>query len=1176
MAGSRRQQPQQQQMPTTGKVSIANLVSSGLLVAGNTILCNSWPFSAVVTSAGTFTASWQPLPSDFVAGHGTEFMKAEFETPSAWATAVCRVMRAQQRAQKNNAEDGARGGGGGGGRGKHLPSTGGSGESRVAVNGWTACRVRVPRSDPNRRLALRLDAEARDAAGSNGSSGSFSDADDVLGDIEVPLDALRRELCSRVAARARRLSSEGAAEAREDAHDRLVAGDEAAGSGSECEATAAVAVANGGSPGAVDGLARRVETGLALGCVKQRRAAAAAADAISAAANGPAVSAMAKLASQQPALPDQSQQRRQQQHGHGHSRSRKRKSIPDMSRQAKLSRVPTENSSEPEPEPEASDGAMSLADGDSGGMRRGPAGPAVDARVGEQLERFRERARALQRPQAEAKALRYQRRQRLKRAIAGALDTWMHRRRQGRADEVRCAAAMLGSLAIATRPPSPQPPPPPPQLSPGLGSVIPAPLADGPLVGGMRPAASDVRQACWPSEQGGSSALASASIVAPLGVLRHRAPALTDLCTLCASTGASLQACAACGDKYHGFCVPAPQQPGCSRFLCPDCRLCAVCLSGQFADELLQCDGCGLLTHEQCSGQTTAHAGGLVGLVAENAGRWLCDRCVVCHECGFRMPLSRARTIANEADELRVQWAYDFSLCGTCAPQIEKAKVCPECLATYANARMGTSMVCCDVCAFWIHTDCDPCLTPAVYDALLTLEDDAPYVCPVCARMDPAAPAPPSSAAGGGGKGPLAQAALSQRASSLPLCLRSVDAHADPRAGALAEQSGGGATGVGAKLETEEIANMLLSLTHSDVRFGRERFDVAALEARFCVPGDWRTCALCGLRGDGAADRQRQRQQQLPALGRLVPLSSGPSLPAAFGGGGGGGSSHWVHVECLAWAWGPRPVGIPGPASSHPLVVRFEGMLLDRETTPDLSCALCGRPGASFHCCAPVACADAAYHLPCMLVAGSSPTPAEALAPGEPQYCAEWRRALCHLHAPVFSAMMPAGGSVEAPVYDSVRVQGVISNLPSITAAAATAATDDDGADETASALVRVTGNLVQLGEGLSSDKQPVARYVRFFSVAGAAYSLHLCRDSEPALWRACVCPGFSVPEEMPAVADMLADECLADLLSHVLRLALPPASTSAHFLAALASVAPLRFLKLPLLLADDDMLLGE
>ncbi|KAJ2726937.1 hypothetical protein GGI07_000265 [Coemansia sp. Benny D115] len=1008
MAGARRQNSQSA-TAAPGKISIANLVSEGLLTQGNVVVCNNWPFSAVVTASGTFDARWQPLPEDFVAGQGTEFMRAEFETPSAWATAVCRVMRAQARAQHSpRAVDDTADPRPKTARPKQLASTGGSGESRVAVNGWTACRVRFSRDDRNRQLALRLDLEARgveERAFEAGGHQRLDLEDTTPGDIEISLDALRRELSTRIA-RARHRDAR--AHPSEDAHDRpmLVDADDRDASGSDSDRAQRMppppAETAGESimQGALDGLAKRVESGLALGCVKQRKAAAAAADAISAAAHALTLSLSAAGARK------------------SHIHSRKRKSIPDMSRHAKLSRVPTENSNDSEPD----DAPGLAADGD---MADG-SGRLVSEQARAKLEYFQACALALKRPQQELKALRYQRRQQLRRSIASALDSWMLNRRQQRLlDDVHGTPPSPFTLA-ATRPPSAQ------SLlgSPVTATAMPLPLSDAAVLNRMAPPPYAVRAAL-------RTDLVSRvpHVLVPESVLSSRAAfSLHAACVQCASTGDTLLRCGGCGDRYHSFCAPwtPASRPGCNCFLCPACRMCATCQDSQSTDDLLHCDQCGLSTHVQCSSQRSDHIDGLLGQVLENGGHWLCDHCICCLECGFRMS-----AMDSDSDDLqRCKWAYDFALCGTCALQIEKAKVCLECIATYSNSRMGTNMVCCDICAFWIHTECDPNLTPDVYDALITLDDDAPYVCPRCASMI-------------GSKSAHSYLSDSGTALALPRCL-AVESTMSVE-GDAARDSDAPMADEDVKLmiksehelepepelelepepETEaEAANLLLSFTHADVRFGRDRFDVEALEARFCSMSvssagqdtrDWRSCALCGLHGDGAID-------QKPGLGRLVPLASA-SAPSDREQAETCG--HWVHVECLAWAWGPRPVGIRDSKSSL-ILVRFEGVLLDGENLLDLSCTLCGRSGASLHCCAPVPCAETAYHLPCLLLA-SSPSPSSTLH-DTPQYCAGWRRALCSTHAPMFSAMMPADGSVESASYDGVRIEGCITNtLPKTT-----------------------------------------------------------------------------------------------------------------------------------------------
>ncbi|KAJ2450767.1 Histone-lysine N-methyltransferase [Coemansia sp. RSA 2336] len=986
----------------SGKVSIGNLVDEGLLVPGNVVVCNSWPFSAVITAEGTFDARWTPIPSTFVDNVGHEFMKAHFETPSAWATAVCRVMRAQARAQKQDREEKRAKGG----------STGGSGESRVAVNGWTACRVQICKGDSNWELAQRLDSDQ-------------ANREDKV--IELSLDVLRRELTLRASRRTRTPASirrmggpkkrksldssrndfsyEMALDSRNNSgsdHNHLDDDDDddeydrsLAPTASEFHSNAELQEITG----AVDGLAKRVESDLALGCVKQRRAAAAAADAISAASS-------AGLGSQTLAAPvtDYALERKRM-----HS-SRKRKSIPDMLRHAKQSRVPTGDNS----------------DSNEVGVEQ------LDAATRKQLAYFHERAEALKQTHMELKALRYQRKQQLKRRIANALDVWLHQRnalRMQQNNRLFLAANRKQSQQL-------QPASPVPSLATSPCSAV---LAAGdasafPLAMSLEPAANN-----W--------TLDIVGVRVPCQQLQKGMP---QLCTACGSAGSSkLFACHGCGDRYHDFCIStlSSQSFLSPKLLCPACRVCAQCFmagGSEITEDLLQCDQCGVCVHARCSAQQSVHRDGLAGIVRESGGRWKCDNCICCLECGFVMADAANGESPKTSDwQQRVCWMHDFSICGQCAQQIDRGKVCPECIATYANCRVGnSSMVCCDICQFWVHADCDPALTPSVYDALITLEDEA-YVCPRCCATSH-------------GNGMLESSQENSDTEDdpgaivwLPRCLRSLqdsqtaeDGNDSSQATALpdivtssplslASSSTTAATALMlppvelAKSEpetTEEAANMLLSLTQSDVRFGHDRFEPGALEQRFCSPklllctgdtDDWRCCVLCGLHGDGT--------QAQPALGRLVPLKSSTASTEDVG--------QWVHVECLAWAWGPRPVVHRELSCGLPYTwTQFEGVLLDSSTgggddgnaeLPPV-CTLCGRANASFHCCAPVPCFDTAFHLPCLLLAGS---PSPHLVPDCEQYSAAWRRALCASHAPMFSNMMPGDATVGSKSYTHTRVQ---------------------------------------------------------------------------------------------------------------------------------------------------------
>ncbi|KAJ1788560.1 Histone-lysine N-methyltransferase, partial [Coemansia sp. RSA 2399] len=809
--------------------------------------------------------------------------------------------------------------------------------------------------------------------------------------------------------------------------------------------------------------------------------------------------------------------------------SRKRKSIPDMSRHSKLSRIPSDNAygngdqkhniNRQRPREVDSDDTSS----DDEAVR-------LDAQTQGVLAYFQDRAQTLKRINADLRTLRYQRKQRLKRSIASALDAWERQRLRQRQQR---------------------------QRPKGL---------------------------CFPEEA------ASAMVEVPL---ESGVPVRS--CVQCGTTG-EMQRCGGCGDTCHWFCAQGSSTG--DRFVCAACRVCTRCLGDMPDDVLVQCRACGQHMHTQCSRQQS--------VAADGDGQWVCDDCVECLECGLSMSAS---------DATSVEWAHDYCMCGGCARQIDRARVCPECIATYGNRSVGTSMVCCDICSFWVHTECDSRLTPDVYDALITLED-APYVCPMCSRFDGALlPDIDASSASELDDDDLDDAAVAA-IPALPRCLRplvgqyiapvsELEIEIDTDAAiatllasqaTLASPAAPDPKPIVAKIkpeaDTAEAANLLLSLTRSDIRFDRDRFDVEALEARYCVAHpkrltgpstslvDWRRCALCGLRGDGLPTPKNQTQRQ--SLGRLVPLATAEQSTAA---------TRWAHVECLAWSWGPRPVvtaaSTPVAAASRsppmlpsaplspsptrifgeaPLaipqqlslpLVHFQGALLldSKDDAKGLSCTLCGRPGASFHCCAPVACFDTAYHLPCLLLAGTPspplpPPPSQHLLHSEqqqPQYCAGWRRALCAAHAPEFSAMMPADGAVSSTSYDHVRVTATIDNMPP--------------ADLRPSAT-RI-GNLFVFAWGRHPDPLgPDLHCLRFVEFNGAPHSLGI-RCTASNAWTGWIAPGFvalplAIVHECPLVAELSLSALLRSLFDRIL------VADSADSAAIDAAVRyPLRFLGL-------------
>lgn len=169
-----------------GKVSIYHLVQRGLLREGSVLTYNQH-YIAKVTAQGRLIPDWTRLPPNFIHPIGEQLMGDEYETPSAWATAVCKITRAQAKAQRNlsrrstqadensvagpaaapatqatpavssNSNDEQQGAASILTRRGSVVSRGGKmTEGRVAVNGWTACRVRLENTDPLRELGEHL------------------------------------------------------------------------------------------------------------------------------------------------------------------------------------------------------------------------------------------------------------------------------------------------------------------------------------------------------------------------------------------------------------------------------------------------------------------------------------------------------------------------------------------------------------------------------------------------------------------------------------------------------------------------------------------------------------------------------------------------------------------------------------------------------------------------------------------------------------------------------------------------------------------------------------------------------------------------------------------------------------------------------------------------------------
>jgi hypothetical protein len=192
------------------------------------------------------------------------------------------------------------------------------------------------------------------------------------------------------------------------------------------------------------------------------------------------------------------------------------------------------------------------------------------------------------------------------------------------------------------------------------------------------------------------------------------------------SSWSDMVSCVHCGEWYHNFCITAggsdkKSTTSASHWQCMNCLVCKVCFESEPEHELLVCDQCETGTHLSC----------LQGdLASVPEGRWLCDECVKCKECGARTPSgSRPTTKPSSA-----QWMFDYSMCEPCGQLKEKGNFCPVCQHVYYDDDYETPMIECEMatCQKWVHVACDPDLTDARYQSLSNNSSDEKYHCPGC------------------------------------------------------------------------------------------------------------------------------------------------------------------------------------------------------------------------------------------------------------------------------------------------------------------------------------------------------------------------------------------------------------------------------------------------------------
>ncbi|KAJ1974993.1 hypothetical protein H4R34_004507 [Dimargaris verticillata] len=166
--------------------------------------------------------------------------------------------------------------------------------------------------------------------------------------------------------------------------------------------------------------------------------------------------------------------------------------------------------------------------------------------------------------------------------------------------------------------------------------------------------------------------------------------------------------------------------PGSVLYRCASCAVCAACHQGSPLNQLVQCDHCPTLIHVDCLSDAAIEC-------VRQCRRWVCHQCVQCHECGTSDPQGVVITEDGMDDDDDVYWAFDYTLCAPCGKLLEKGNLCPLCQGVYRDDDYDTPMIACDSCACWIHSACDPLLTPEKYQQLV-VDEESQYFCPICRK----------------------------------------------------------------------------------------------------------------------------------------------------------------------------------------------------------------------------------------------------------------------------------------------------------------------------------------------------------------------------------------------------------------------------------------------------------
>ncbi|XP_012056795.1 PREDICTED: uncharacterized protein LOC105619887 [Atta cephalotes] len=166
--------------------------------------------------------------------------------------------------------------------------------------------------------------------------------------------------------------------------------------------------------------------------------------------------------------------------------------------------------------------------------------------------------------------------------------------------------------------------------------------------------------------------------------------------------------CGTCNGNVHPSCIDLTLDmvPHIQSYAwqCTDCKTCVQCHDPADEDKMLFCDMCDRGYHIYC-----------VGLRRVPQGRWHCQECAVCANCG-----SREAGGANSDRNSVAQWQHEYkkgekntriyvsTLCVPCSKLWRKGRYCPHCSRCHTAQRLDleANLVHCSACDKYLHLEC--------------------------------------------------------------------------------------------------------------------------------------------------------------------------------------------------------------------------------------------------------------------------------------------------------------------------------------------------------------------------------------------------------------------------------------------------------------------------------------